>query len=101
MAVTDPLSVSEALKQPADSAIHVKGLYLGWNGPCTGKPPTRSAWQLADSDAANAACVYVDGPAVPDVLPNAPPPNLMLIVRGKLVVDGSLRYVKADSVDKQ
>jgi hypothetical protein len=94
------LTVSAALNQPADSAVQLSGLYLGWNGPCTGKPPTRSAWHLAESNAPNAPCIYVDGPSVPDAPANAPPPNLTVIVSGKLVVDGNLRYIKATSVEK-
>jgi hypothetical protein len=94
------LTVSAALNQLPDSAVQLSGLYLGWNGPCTGKPPTRSAWHLAESNAPNAPCIYVDGPAVPDAPANAPPPNLTVVVRGKLVVDGNLRYIKADSVEK-
>jgi hypothetical protein len=100
-AVNATASVSEVLRQPADSAVQLSGLYLGWNGPCKGTPPTRSAWQLAESNDPNAPCVYIDGPALADAPPNAPPPNLTVVVRGKYVVDGNVRYVKADSVEKK
>ncbi len=101
VAVNAPSTVSEVLRQPADSAVQLGGVYLGWNGPCKGTPPSRSAWQLAESNDPSAPCIYVDGPAVADAPPNAPPPNLSVVVRGKYVVDGSLRYVKADSVEKK
>lgn len=100
-AAPGPLTVSDALQQAPGNALQLKGLYLGWNGSCAGKPPTRSAWQLADSSDPSAPCIYVDGPAVPGVQPNAPPPNLTVVVRGKLVADGSSRYIQADSVEKQ
>jgi hypothetical protein len=95
------ISVSDALRMAPDSVVQVKGLYLGWNGPCMGRPPTRSAWQLTDSDAPGAACIYVDGPALPGVQPNAPPPNLVVLVHGRLVVDGALLYVRAEHVERQ
>jgi hypothetical protein len=99
-ALSAPISVSQALQLAPGSAVQVKGIYLGWTGPCAGRPPTRSAWQLADSSDPSAPCLYVDGPAVRNVQPNAPPANLAVLVRGKLVVDGVLRYVKADSVEQ-
>jgi hypothetical protein len=95
------LSVSQVLQQPADSAVQSSGLYFGWNGPCKGKPPTRSAWQLVESNAADSPCIYVDGPAVPGVSPNAPDANVLVVVRGKYRVDGKTSYIQADTVEKK
>lgn len=95
------LSVSQVLQQPADSVVQSSGLYFGWNGPCKGKPPTRSAWQLVESNAVDAPCIYVDGPAVPGVAPNAPDANILVVVRGKYRVDGKASYIQADTVEKK
>lgn len=96
-----PSTVSQALGQANGNAIQVNGLYFGWSGPCAGKPPTRSAWQLVESNAPNAPCIYVDGPAVAGASPSSPPANLMVLVRGKVVVDGELKFIQADTVEKR
>ena len=57
------VSVAQMTGMSPGSKATVRGLYLGWRGPCQGAPPTRSAWQLADNDQKGAACLYVDGPA--------------------------------------
>lgn len=101
LAPTQAATVSQALGQANASVVQVNGLYFGWNGPCAGKPPTRSAWQLVESNAPNAPCIYVDGPALSGVSPNAPPANLLVLVRGKVVVDGDLKYIQADTVEKR
>lgn len=94
-------TVSQVLGQANASVVQVNGLYFGWNGPCVGKPPTRSAWQLVESNAPNAPCIYVDGPAPSGASPNAPAANLLVLVRGKVVVDGDLKYIQADTVEKR
>ncbi len=78
------VSVAQMSAMAPGSKATVRGLFLGWRGPCQGAPPTRSAWQLADADQKGAACVYVDGPN---------PPGLDATGRGAPVwvrVDGQL-----------
>jgi hypothetical protein len=94
-------TVSQALSQPSGTVVAVSGLYFGWKGPCKGMPPTRSAWQLVESIGPAAACIYVDGPAVAGVSPNAPPANVLVVVHGKYQIEGDMRYIAADSVDKK
>jgi hypothetical protein len=95
------LTVSQALTQPEGNSLRVTGLYYGWKGPCQGKPPTRSAWQLVESNTPGAACVYVDGVDPRDVSPNAPPANVYVVVQGAMQLDGQTRYLQAQRVDRQ
>ncbi|HEY5960071.1 MAG TPA: hypothetical protein VIV60_26140 [Polyangiaceae bacterium] len=96
-----PMTVSQASSQNVGTAMRVTGLYFGWKGPCQGKPPTRSAWQLVESNAPGAACIYVDGPELNGVSPSAPPANLYVVVQATLQVDGQARYLEAQRVEKQ
>ena len=95
------VSVAQISAMPAGSKATVRGLYLGWRGPCQGPPPTRSAWQLADNDQKGAACLYVDGP---------PPAGVDLAGRGapvwvrvdaELVAAGPSMYLTAQHADRE
>lgn len=98
---TSALTVTQVLSQQPGSAVRVSGLYFGWKGPCRGQPPTRSAWQLVESTDPAAACIYVDGPSVPGISPNAPAPNVVVVVQGKYKVDRDMRYIEADRIEKK
>ncbi len=80
----------------AGSTVEVTARFYGWNGPCQGDPPTRSAWQLADSPASEAACVYVDGP-MPAGLRPAGDSGTAVVVRGVLREAAGLRYLEAST----
>jgi len=94
------ITVAEARKTKPNAQLVVKGTYLGWRGPCTGVPPTRSAWQLADSSDQGSACVYVDGPQPEGAQPNDPPASLRVTVRGVRRDYDSLPYIQATSVQR-
>jgi hypothetical protein len=98
---TSVTTVTQALGQAPGAEVEVTGLYFGWKGPCRGQPPTRSAWQLVESAEPAAPCIYVDGPNIPGVAANLPPANLLVVVHGKYKVDGDLRYIEADKVEKK
>ncbi len=95
------LDVAATQKVPAGTAIEVVGLYLGWSGPCKGEPPTRSAWQIADAAQVGAPCLYVDGPMVPGVAPNSPPPGLKVRVKGVVRGEGAAGYLEAKEITKE
>jgi hypothetical protein len=95
-------SVAGALTMPAGSSLVVRGLYLGWSGPCKISPPTRSAWQLADAEAVGAPCVYVSGPMVRGVSPaNALGKNIWVRVEGVMEERGGKRYLRATQVERE
>jgi hypothetical protein len=93
--------VKSALSAAPGTQVTVVGLYLGWKGPCMGSAPTRSAWMLADAEGQGAPCVYVDGPAVPGVSPNAAlGKNIRVRVVGVMRDDGG-KYIEAQKVERQ
>lgn len=94
------VTVAEALKAKPNAELVVKGAYLGWSGPCSGAPPTRSAWQLADASGQGSACIYVDGPQPEGARPNAPEANLRVTVQGVRRDYGSLPYIQATNVQR-
>lgn len=61
-ATSQALSVAAALTTSSSDELLVEGTFLGFQGPCSGTPPTRSAWHLADPGVALSACIYVAGP---------------------------------------
>jgi hypothetical protein len=72
----------------------VRGLFLGWNGPCRTEPPTRSAWQIADGTAPDAPCLYVEGPMPPGVSPGGPSgPPVWIRVEAELRAAGPDRWL--------
>lgn len=100
-ALSAPVKVSQTLNLAPGSNVDVSGLYFGWKGPCKGQPPTRSAWQLVESNEPFAPCIYVDGPVVKGGSPNAPAANVWLRVQGVLKQEGDVRFIEAVRVDKQ
>jgi hypothetical protein len=86
---------------PGSQAV-VRGLFLGWRGPCQGQAPTRSAWMLADADQPGAPCLYVDGPNPPGADPAARGgPPVWVRVDGRLDADGTDRYLSARKVERE
>jgi len=94
------VTVAEALKAKSNAQLVVKGAYLGWSGPCSGAPPTRSAWQLADASGQGSACIYVDGPQPEGARPDAPEADLRVTVQGIRRDYGSLPYIQATNVQR-
>ena len=84
------------------SRATVRGLFLGWHGPCQGVPPTRSAWQLADGDQKGAACLYVDGP-VPAGLDAAAKAAASTWVRvdAELIASGPSKFLASKGAQKE
>lgn len=95
------VSVAQITAMPSGSKATVRGMYLGWHGPCQGTPPTRSAWQLADNDAQGSACVYVDGPAPAGVSPAGPGAPVWVRVDAELVTGGAAPYLTAQHAEKE
>lgn len=95
------MTVTQTLTLAPGASIDVAGLYFGWKGPCKGAPPTRSAWQLVESNEPFAACIYVDGPMAKGLSPNAPAANTWLLVHGVLKLEGGARYIEADRVEQK
>ena len=95
------VSVLQMSLSPPGATGTVRGLFLGWKGPCRSAPPTRSAWQLADTDRANAPCLYVDGPLPdgvdPDGTPSAP---VWVRVEARLEGADQDRYLSAKRVER-
>ncbi len=86
---------------PGSHAV-VRGVFFGWRGPCRGRPPTRSAWQIADGDQPGAPCLYVDGPMPPGANAAAqPPPDVWVRVDGTLQASGPDRFVAAQHVERE
>jgi hypothetical protein len=84
------------------SPVDVVALYLGWKGPCMGSPPTRSAWMLADGEQKGAPCLYVDGPEVPGVSPEAAlGKNIRVHVVGVLREERGRKFIEAQRVERQ
>jgi hypothetical protein len=81
---------------PAGTSVDVTAKFFGWKGPCSGEPPTRSAWQLADDAAPGSGCVYVDGP-MPGGLNPAGDRGMSVRVRGTLQTFGSTVSIRAQS----
>jgi hypothetical protein len=94
------LRVSQISTATAGTTVTVTGLYLGWKGPCVGDAPTRSAWQLAEANSPGAACIYVDGPMLNGVAPEAVGAGVSVRVSGTVRVDGATRYLEAKGVER-
>jgi hypothetical protein len=95
------VSVQQAIAMTAGSKATVRGLFMGWRGPCQTQPPTRSAWQLADSDQKGAACVYVDGPPPHGLDPTGRGTPTWVRVDGALVGSGATAYLTAQHAEKE
>ncbi|HEX3594184.1 MAG TPA: hypothetical protein VHU80_03755 [Polyangiaceae bacterium] len=95
------VSVQQAIAMSAGSAATVRGLFLGWRGPCQTQPPTRSAWQLADSDQKGAACVYVDGPPPTGLDATGRGTPTWVRVQGTLTGAGTSAFLKAQHAEKE
>jgi hypothetical protein len=95
------VSVAQITAMPPGSKATVRGMYLGWRGPCQGTPPTRSAWQLADNDQKGAACLYVDGPAPAGVDPAGHGAPVWVRVDAQLVTAGPSSFLTAQHADKE
>lgn len=100
---TELPTVAAVLSTAPDADVVVSGLYLGWEGPCTGSPPTRSAWQLADSETAAAGCVYVDGPLMQSLAQKAMIGKPVRVrVHGTVrQLDAGTRYLESRQVERQ
>jgi translation initiation factor IF-2 len=94
------VTVAQMAGMMPGSQATVRGLYLGWRGPCAGSPPTRSAWQLADSDQPGAACLFVDGPTPSGTNPAEGQP-IWVRVDGRLDAAGPDRYLSARRVERE
>ena len=95
------VSVAQISAMSPGSKATVRGLYLGWRGPCQSAPPTRSAWQLADNDQKGAACLYVDGPAPAGVDPAGRGAPVWVRVDAQLVTAGPSTFLTAQHADKE
>ncbi len=96
------VTVEQVSAMPPGSRAVVRGLYLGWRGPCRGAPPTRSAWQLADSNQPSAACLYVDGPSPPGLDPAGPGGAPTWVrVDAELIVAGPDRFLASRSAERE
>ena len=95
------VSVAQASALAPGSKAMVRGLYLGWRGPCQGAPPTRSAWQLADSDQKGAACLYVDGPFPPGLDPAGRGAPTWVRVDGELITSGPNHFLASHKAEKE
>lgn len=93
------LTVQHALAQPSGATVHVEALYFGWQGPCRGEVPSRSAWQLADAGGGNSACVYVEGPLLRGRSPTAAEPVPVRVVGVLRELPGGGRYLDAERVE--
>ncbi len=94
--------VAAALSLPIGAEVVIQGLYLGWEGPCTGAPPTKSAWQLADDQAVGSGCIYVDGPLQSGLARKAAAgaPGRVRVT-GVIREEGKLRYLQSAKVEPQ
>src|SRR5262249_35191390 len=95
------VTVAQAQALAAGSKALVRGLYLGWKGPCMDTPPTRSAWQLADSDQKGAPCLYVDGPGPPGLAPAGGGAPTWVRVDGEVVTAGPSRFIASHKAEKE
>ena len=95
------VTVAQASAMAPGSKAMVRGLYLGWRGPCQGAPPTRSAWQLADSDQKGAACLYVDGPFPPGLDPAGRGAPTWVRVDGELITSGPNHFLASHKAEKE
>jgi hypothetical protein len=101
-ASSGPLTVAAISGMVPGSHGSVRGVFLGWNGPCRIEPPTRSAWQLADGTSTDAACLYVDGPMPPGVSPGAPSGQPIWVrVDAELQGAGPDRWLVARNVTRE
>jgi hypothetical protein len=101
-APSGPLTVAAISGMALGTHGSVRGVFLGWAGPCRIEPPTRSAWQLADGTARDAACLYVDGPMPPGVSPGAPPGHPVWVrVDAELQGAGPDRWLVARDVTRE
>ncbi|MEB2313650.1 MAG: hypothetical protein OZ928_17535 [Polyangiaceae bacterium] len=95
------LTVSAAAGLAPGARALVQGYFFGWRGPCRATPPSRSAWQLAESEAPGAACLYVDGPIPPGANAASPgPPYFPVRVEGTLQAAGADRFIAAGRVER-
>jgi hypothetical protein len=95
------VTVAQASAMAPGSKATVRGLYFGWRGPCHGAPPTRSAWQLADSDQKGAACLYVDGPFPPGLDPAGRGAPTWVRVDGELITAGPDRFLASHKAERE
>jgi hypothetical protein len=97
------VTVDQALKTAGGAHAVVRGVYLGWAGPCRSQPPTRSAWQLADGTDPSAACIYVDGPSPAGLAPAGPPPTPPGWVRGdaEIVAAGPDKFLASRMAERE
>ena len=98
---SNTVTVAQAGTMGPGSKATVRGLFLGWRGPCQGDPPTRSAWQLADADQKGAACLYVDGPVPPGLDPAGRGAPTWVRVDAELVAAGPNRFLTAQKAEKE
>ncbi|MEW6077718.1 MAG: hypothetical protein AB1724_07905 [Thermodesulfobacteriota bacterium] len=70
-------------------AVTVRGVFLGWRGPCRGGPPvSRSDWMIGDTS----GCLYVSGPIPPGLNP-ARPSNELISVTGTVRMKNNIPYL--------
>lgn len=100
-ATSNAVTVAQAGTMGPGSKATVRGLFLGWRGPCQGDPPTRSAWQLADADQKGAACLYVDGPVPPGLDPAGRGAPTWVRVDAELVAAGPNHFLTAQKAEKE
>ena len=91
-----PNSVASLAQAGEGAAVSVTARFFGWKGPCQTDPPSRSAWQLADSADSGAPCIYVDGPMPPGFSP-AGNGGSFVQVRGVIRNYDGLRYLQGQS----
>ncbi len=90
--VDDLIKNADALK---NKQIHVKGVFMGWQGRCTTPPPeTRSDWMLQY----NHDCIYVSGstPQGIDRGPRSKDIGRAVQVNGRVLFDkNGVVYIKS------
>jgi hypothetical protein len=94
-------TVAQIVAMTTGTKATVRGLFLGWHGPCQGTPPTRSAWQIADGDQKGAACLYVDGPPPPGLDPASRGAPAWVRLDAELVAAGPSRFLTGKNAKRE
>lgn len=96
-----PLAVAPLLNGKQAGELLVEGSFMGFQGPCSGAPPTRSAWHLVDAQGAPPACIYVAGPLAEGTR-SMPAEGIgsRVRVRGTLRELDGVRYLEAREVSR-